>query len=130
MSKTFNTTAKINKVKEPIFQVNRAKYRAARSSQQENLETNQIKLDLTRIYQELETIDLSILDEITIFIGNKVDETDTTYLTDGLSYEVSGVGFALENTVIDQTLELDTIGKLSGILTRLYGKVQRLETRM
>lgn len=137
MSKTFNTQAKINSVKEPLFQRNRMRYRGVRSSEQENLETNLIKLDLTRIKKELENIDVSILEDITLFVGNRYEITQETNLDDGLSYTIDGIDFQYFSIhdgeivalglPIEEDLSIDTIDKLSGQLSRILLKVQRLE---
>lgn len=130
MSKTFNSLAKISKVKEPLFQVTRAKYRAPRNSELENLETNMLKIDLTRILNELEAIDVSILENLELIVGNKNDITNTTYLSDGLSYDIEGVDFKYGDDPIETDMKIDTIDKLSGTLNRLVLKVQRLEMGM
>lgn len=130
MSKTFNSSAKISKVKEPVFQINRARYRAPRISELENLETNMLKIDLTRILNELEAVDISILENLELIVGDKSDITSTTYLSDGLAYDVDGVGFKYGDDPIEVGMKLDTIDKLSGILNRLILKVQRLEMGM
>jgi hypothetical protein len=126
MFKTFNNSAKISKVKEPTFQITRANYRSSRSSMQENVEANMLLLDLSRIYLELENIDVSILDQITLFTGIKQDIDEDVNLNDGLSYSVDGVRFKADGLDIED-LELDVIDKVSGRLVRLFNKVQRLE---
>lgn len=127
MSKTFNSLAKISKVKEPLFQIGRAKYRAPRSSGLENLETNMLKIDLTRILNELEAIDISILENLELIVGNKNDITSTTYLSDGLSSSIEGVDFKYGDDLVETDMKIDTTDKLSGTLSRLVLKVQRLE---
>lgn len=93
MSVIFNDPDNSNRFKEPLFQKNRIKYRDSRSSQSENVETNLLKLDLTRIYNELEDIDSKILNELTYFIGDKDDLDTAALLDDGLSYEIDGISF-------------------------------------
>jgi hypothetical protein len=132
MSRTFNTAAKIEQVKEPLFQISRSKYRGSRSSEQENLEANLLKLDLTRIHQELNLIDDSILDEITLFIGDKFQLDQDDIPLDGLSYELEGIGLTAFDYIegLDEILDIDIIDKLSGILFRTMSKVHRLEKGM
>lgn len=130
MSKTFNSSAKISRVKEPVFQINRAKYRAPRSSELENLETNMLKIDLSRILNELESVDISVLQNLELIVGDKSDITDMTYLNDGLSYDVTGVGFKYDDNPVETIMKIDTTDKLGGTLSRLILKVQRLEMGM
>lgn len=129
MSIIFENSNKRNRVREPIFQKNRVKYKGYRNSTEENLETNLLKLDITRIYNELETIDLSVLDKLeTIVVGN-FPLDNSIKLQDGISNTVDDVQFyydELESSL--ENLELHSINKLSGILNRIISKVQRLET--
>lgn len=130
MSKTFNSSIKISKLKEPLFQVTRTRYRGVRASEQENLETNLLKIDLTRIYSELEEVDLAVLDNLELFVGNKSNIDEQTYLSDGLFSSLPGVNFQVEGKALESNLNIDSVDKLSGILARLQNKIQRLETSM
>lgn len=127
MPKTYNTTSKLNKVKEPLFDLNRAKYRSPRSSEKENVETNLLKLDLTRIQLLLDEVDVAILDSVELFVGNRIDITETTYLSDGLIYEVDSIDLQIDEEILEEDIEIDTLEKLSGMLTRLINKVNKLE---
>jgi hypothetical protein len=91
MSTTYNNPEITQRIREPLFQVNRARFRGSRESQSENLETNFLQLDLTRILNELENIDISILGKLTYIIGDVNDVTSTVNLDDGLSYEIPDV---------------------------------------
>lgn len=127
MGKIFNTLAKIQKVKQPLFQINRSRYRGVRSSEVENLETNLIKMDLTRIESQLNEIDASIVDNLEVFVGNKQDINLVTNLDDGLSSTIIGVDIKFENLLLEEDIKIDSIDKLSGQVSRLITKVSRLE---
>lgn len=127
MGKIFNTLAKIQKVKQPLFQINRSRYRGVRGSEVENLETNLIKMDLTRIESQLNEIDASIVDNLEVFVGNKQDINLVTNLDDGLSSTIIGVDIKFENLLLEEDIKIDSIDKLSGQVSRLITKVSRLE---
>lgn len=123
----FNTINKVQKVKQPLFQINRARYRGVRTSESENLETNLIKLDLTRINSELDSIDLKIIEDLTILIGDKSSITYNINLSDGLSNELQGVDIKFDDKALQEDIEIDSIDKMSGKIARLLNKVSRLE---
>lgn len=127
MSKIFNTLAKIQKVKQPLFQINRSRYRGVRVSEVENAETNLIKMDLTRIESQLNEIDASIIDNLEIFVGNKQDINLATNLDDGLSSVIDGIDIKFENISLEEDIKVDSIDKISGQVSRLLTKVSRLE---
>lgn len=129
MATTFSNKQKIETIREPLFQVSRNKYRAPRSSQLENVETNLIKLDITRIYNELDNIDLGILQSVTYLVGDIEDIDQNVSLSDGLSYTIDYVDFYEDSIVeFDNILFIDTIDKVSSKLSRLLSKVRRLES--
>lgn len=127
MSKTFSNQKKIEHFREPLFNIKRQKFRGSRSSELENLETNLLKLDLSRIFNELETISTNIDDDVIYLIGDPNDITASVLADDGLSYLIDGVQFYNDNTSTTEDLEIDTTNKISGRLSRLFNKVQRLE---
>ena len=53
-----------NAVREPLMQISRVKLMSTRSSLLENLETNILKIDLTRILNELTKTDDQILQKL------------------------------------------------------------------
>lgn len=123
----FNTINKVQKVKQPLFQINRARYRGVRSSELENSEINLIKLDLTRINLELDSIDLKILEDLTVIIGDKDSITYNTNLNDGLSNELTGIDIKFDDKALQEDIEIESIDKMSGKIARLLNKVSRLE---
>lgn len=127
MAKTYTNQKNIDRLREPLFQISRTKFRGVRSSLNENLETNLLKLDLTRISNELDNVDSSILDDLVFLIGDINDINQSVLQNDGLSYMISGVKFYFDDTTSLSDLEIDTVNKLSSKLSRLTNKVQRLE---
>jgi len=135
MTTTYTNQTNAKRIREPLFNVDRIKYRNFRSSEKENVETNLFKLDISRIMDELETIDLSIIEYITNIVGDIKDITESVKLDDGLSYAISGVNIHLdlfkyvsEEAISGQVLNIDVTNKLSAKLTRLYNKVSRIES--
>jgi|688.fasta_scaffold06622_6 hypothetical protein len=123
MTITFNVTSKIERVKEPLFQISRARFRAPRDSRQENLETNLLKLDLTRILQQLENLDINIYNNIKFIVGDRADTTSAMNLNDGLSYSLADIGASFDPA----PLGIDSIEKMSSQLSRISYKIKRLE---
>jgi hypothetical protein len=128
MPKIYSNQQNVERFREPVFSIRRTKFRGSRSSESENLETNLIKIDLSRILKELETIDTSIEDDLIYLLGDINDITTEVLADDGLSYQISGVQFYYDDTSTLENLEIDTTQKISGRLSRLLSKVQRLES--
>jgi len=129
MATTFNNRKNSQRIREPLFNINRIKYRGPRSSELENLETNLLKLDITRILTELENIDISILDSLTYVLGSTKNLSEQQKLQDGISYDIENVFFYIENVIqLDYTLVIDTIDRVSSKLSRLSAKIKRLES--
>jgi len=128
MSTIFSNNSNSKRIREPLFQVNRSIYRGSRKSEYENLETNFLELDLTRILNELEDIDGKILGKLTYLIGDINDVTSSVNLNDGLSYEIPDVAIFIDKDgAVEENLELDIMNKMSSKLSRLLNKIQRLE---
>jgi hypothetical protein len=128
MAISYRNSNKINRIIEPLYQIDRVKLKSPRSSLMENLESNLLKIDFSRILKHLDEIDDSILDKITYFVGDITDYTEQARLDDGIAYDFPGI-----QTYIDEAspaleeLTIDTTNKLSGKLSRLINKVSRLE---
>ena len=128
MATTYNNPKITQRIREPLFQVNRVRFRGSRESQCENLETNFLQLDLTRILNELESIDIDILNKLSYLIGETADITNAVNLNDGLTYSIDGVNIFIDKDgSVEEVLELDVMDKLSSKLSRLLNKIQRLE---
>jgi hypothetical protein len=137
MPKIYTNQTNATRIREPLFNIERVKYKSPRSSQQENVESNFLKLDISRISKELDEIDLTVIDNLTYLIGDITDITDSVKLNDGLSYSITGVNLStfgfkdpdveLPNT---QVLSIDVTNKLGAKLARLFNKVTRLESEM
>lgn len=128
MAITYNKSENKNRIREPLFQINRLKFKSPRNSLAENMETNLLKIDLTRILNELDSVDTLILDKITYFIGNVLDYTETAKLSDGITTELDGIEVYIDEIgAVENPLEIDSMNKLSGKLARLLYKVSLLE---
>ena len=83
---------------------------------------------MTRILNELDSVDTLILDKITYFIGNVLDYTETAKLSDGITTEIDGIEVYIDEIgAVENPLEIDSMNKLSGKLARLLYKVSLLE---
>jgi hypothetical protein len=128
MATTYNNPKITQRIREPLFQVNRVRFRGSRESQCENLETNFLQLDLTRILNELESIDIDILNKLSYLIGETADVTNAVNLNDGLTYSIDDVNIFIDKDgSVEEVLELDVMNKISSKLSRLLNKIQRLE---
>ena len=128
MATTYNNPKITQRIREPLFQVNRVRFRGRRESQCENLETNFLQLDLTRILNELESIDVDIFTKLTYFIGETPDMTNAVKLNDGLTYPIDDVNIFIDKDgSVEEVLEIDVMNKISSKLSRLLNKIQRLE---
>lgn len=137
MPKIYTNQSNSTRIREPLFNISRVKYKGSRLSEQENVETNLLKLDITRISLELEQIDSAVIDNLVYLIGDIADITESVKLNDGLSYSVAGITtsiFGYKDPDIEspttQVLSIDVTNKLSAKLSRLYSKVTRLESEM
>jgi hypothetical protein len=128
MATTYNNPKITQRIREPLFQVNRVRFRGSRESQCENLETNFLQLDLTRILNELESIDIDILNKLSYLIGETADVTNAVNLNDGLTYSIDNVNIFIDKDgSVEEALEIDVMNKISSKLSRLLNKIQRLE---
>lgn len=129
MSVTFQKSENINTIREPLFQINRVKFKSERLSLLENLETNLLKIDLTRILNELDNIDTTILIKLNYFIPPITDYNEQNKLNDGISYVLDGINLYIDDdSATEQEVEIQTTNKLSGKLSRLFYKLSLLET--
>lgn len=128
MAITFNKTENKYRIREPLFQLNRIKFKSSRNSLSENLESNLLKIDFSRILDELTTVDLDILNKLNYFIGRVNDYDQAAKLEDGISYALDGISIYIDAPgATENSLEVDTMNKLSGKLARLFYKVSLLE---
>jgi len=128
MAITFNKIENKNRIREPLFQLNRTKFKSSRNSLSENLESNLLKIDFSRILDELTTVDLDILNKLNYFIGSVNDYDQVAKLEDGTSYALEGISIYIDAPgATENLLEVDTMNKLSGKLARLFYKVSLLE---
>jgi len=123
MAIIYNKRENSQRIREPLFQVNRTKYRNTRSSQLENLETNLFKLDISRINGELESAETRIISNVSFFYENPSEQTSATKLNDGITKEIPQI-----QSQLDEVVEVYVTSNLSGKLSRLLNKIQRLES--
>lgn len=128
MAISYRNSNKINRIIEPLYQIDRVKFKSPRNSLMENLESNLLKIDFSRILNHLNEVDNSILDKLTYFIGDITDYTEQAKLDDGISYDFASLQRYIDEASPSlETLTIDTTNKLSGKLSRLINKVSRLE---
>lgn len=127
MPVTYMLSTVKNRKKQPLLKLERAKYRSHRVSEQENLETNLFKIDLSRIQSQLNQTDAAVFNDLRYLVGDVSDESETTNLQDGLSYEISEVSFYVDDTSQTSTVNVDVVSKISSRLSRLRKKISRLE---
>lgn len=128
MSISFQKSEKKSEIREPLFQLRRVRFKSSRSSLEENVETNLLKIDISRILKELNEIDESIFEKIVYFNGEIVDYTLENKLQDGISSELNNLDLYIEKDPgTEEPVIIDTTEKLSGRLSRLFYKVSLLE---
>lgn len=128
MAISYRNSNKINRIIEPLYQIDRVKFKSPRNSLMENLESNLLKIDFSRILNHLNEVDNSILDKLKYFIGDITDYTEQAKLEDGISYDFPALQRYIDEASPSlETLTIDTTNKLSGKLSRLINKVSRLE---
>lgn len=129
MSISFQKSESKYKIREPLFSINRTKFKSDRSSLSENVESNLLRIDLSRILNELQSIDDSILEKIICFNGELINYTLENKLNDGISSELEGLDLYIDKELAtEQELVVDTTEKLSGNLSRLFYKISLLES--
>lgn len=128
MARTYINSSTTSRKKQPLLQRGRVKYRFKRSSEQENLESNFLRLDIVRVSNALTSIDNRIESDTKLFIGSIKDVDQQSDLEDGLKYPLNGVQYYSEEASPTlQDLEIETIEVLSSKISRLIEKVSRLE---
>lgn len=127
MAITYTANNIKNRKKQPLFKIDRVKYRSYRDSQQENVETNLLKIDLSRILNGLNAVDDAVLVDLKYLIGDISDKTEDTNLQGGLSYSLPSVQMYYDDTSQISDLEIQTLSMISSRLFRLKNKISRLE---
>ena len=127
MAITYTANNIKNRKKQPLLKIDRVKYRSYRDSQQENVETNLFKIDLSRVLGNLNRVDDTVLVDLRYLIGDISDQTENTDLQGGLSYSVPNVQMYSDDNSQTSDLEVETISKISSRLSRLKNKIYRLE---
>lgn len=116
-----------NAVREPLMQISRVKLMSTRSSLLENLETNILKIDLTRILNELTKTDDQILQKLQHFNPSIYEYTNENKLNDGVSTEIENLNIYIDENSLSEQVVIDSTDKISGKLSRLFSKIKILE---
>lgn len=116
-----------NAVREPLMQISRVKLMSTRSSLLENLETNILKIDLTRILNELTKTDDQILQKLQYFNPSIYEYTNENKLNDGVSTEIENLNIYIDENSLSEQVVIDSTDKISGKLSRLFSKIKILE---
>jgi hypothetical protein len=124
MAITYTANTIKNRKKQPLLKVDRVKYRSHRDSQQENVETNLLKIDLSRILNDLNAVDDAVLVDLRYLIGDISDQTESTDLQGGL---VPDLQIYSDDISQISDLEIQTLSMVSSRLSRLKNKISRLE---
>lgn len=115
-------------IRQPLLRRFRSFYRSPRKSVKENLYSQQMYMDIKRIYISLELLNTKILNKIKLFLGQ---EQDSTHLTDedgSRYYDLSQDSLQFYDFVNDQTItKLSTMNSLSGKLSNIIYKINKLE---
>ena len=124
---TYTLSSIKNRKKQPLLKVDRVKYRSHRVSERENVETNLIKLDISRISNSLDATDQKVLLDLKYFTGDVSDENESSDLNDGLSYDVDDLDIYYDDSAQTVGVTIDTLPKVFSRISRLKNKVSRLE---
>lgn len=120
---------KNNQVREPLLKLNRIKFKSERNSLLENVETNVLKIDFTRLLNELNSIDLQIDEKISYFITDVADYTLEAKNDDGVKYTYEDIEIYIDDdSAVQVPLQIDSVEKISGQLSRLFYKTKLLES--
>lgn len=136
MSTSYTDSTKRLKVREPLFKRFRSYYRAPRKSHQENLASDQIYLDIVRLSNELESINVDILNKVKVILDKEKDDNFTTLNDDGSrvfpldSDLIDSLVFYSNNPETDEyteIVEVPTIDYLASRLAKVQYRLNRLE---
>jgi len=120
---------KNNQVREPLLKLNRIKFKSERNSLLENVETNVLKIDFTRLLNELNSIDLQIDEKISYFITDVADYTLEAKNDDEVKYTYEDIEIYIDDdSAVQVPLQIDSVEKISGQLSRLFYKTKLLES--
>lgn len=127
MAKTYKENKRII---QPLYQRYRNTYRGPRSSEKENLEMHKILIDLKRLDQQADGLNVKLYDDIRVFIGQVDPEAIGIHLenNDGLYYLFDDVQIHYSNDMATPNyLQIDTTSTIAGKMSRLLQKIKRLE---
>lgn len=137
MSISYSDPNKKNGLRQPLAKRFRSYYRGPRKSHEENLFRSQVYLDLIRIYNELESINVDMLNKLKIILDKEKDDGFTVLEDDGSrSFELDSEYLGdLQFNCIWKTsnghetiVSSPTMDSISSRISRLKMKVNRLES--
>ena len=136
MSISYKNPYNQNGLREPLIRRIRAYYRGPRKSYQENLISDQIYVDIQRIYYELEKINIDILNKVKLILDKEKDDNFTNLESDGSrsipfdSDIIGGIVFYgdwKDSGSHTEYSSVPTIDSLSSRLSRVQSKLNRIE---
>lgn len=136
MSTSYTDGNRLSKPREPLFRRFRSYYRAPRSSQKENLASDQIYMDINRISKELEAINIDSLNKIKIILDKEKDNNFTILnndgsrsisLEDGLSDSLTFYSKWKNAENYEEIKDVHTMDYLSSRLSKAQYRLNRLE---
>jgi hypothetical protein len=136
MAISYSDPSKKQKLRQPLFKRHRAYYRGPRKSSKENLISNQMYVDLERIYIELEDTANKIISDVQIILDKEQDDEVTTMQSDSsrvFSFEsLNNISFYSQwkDTEAEHSefTNLPTLDTISSRLSRIKLKLNRLES--
>lgn len=137
MSISYSDPNKKRGLRQPLTKRFRSYYRGPRKSHEENLFRSQVYLDLIRIYNELDSINIDMLNKLKIILDKEKDDNFTVLEDDGSrSFELNSghlVGLQFNcawktSNTHEEIVSSPTMDSISSRIARLKMKVNRLES--
>lgn len=115
-------------IRQPLLRRFRSFYRSPRRSSKENLYSQQMYMDIKRIYLSLELLNTRILNKVKIFLGQEQDSTHITADDGSRYYDLTQDSLEFYDFVNDETVvKLDTMDSIGGRLSNIMYKINKLE---
>jgi hypothetical protein len=137
MSISYSDPNKKRGLRQPLTKRFRSYYRGPRKSHEENLFRSQVYLDLIKIYNELESINIDMLNKLKIILDKEKDDSFTVLENDGSrSFELDSKYLgdlqfycAWKSSQNHEEINSSpTMDSISARISRLKMKVNRLES--
>jgi len=115
-------------IRQPLLKRFRSFYRSPRRSSKENLYSQQMYMDIKRIYLSLELLNTQILNKVKVFLGQEQDVTHITAGDGSRYYDLTQDSLEFYDFTNDETVvKLDTMDSIGGRLSNIIYKVNKLE---